>query len=1023
MKKTIRSLTSIILFTLFTVALFAAGWMRLTIDTDVMSALPGDDPVIADAVAIFRAHPIQDQLTVDIGMTPPDADTLAACADWVEAALTDSGLFSEVGMAGFQEAGMSLVTHVLHHLPVLFSESELVEQVAPRLSSERIREKVAAMKAQLAGMDGIGQTAFFEADPLGLREPVLARLRYLAPSDRIRFHRGRLFSPDGDHVMVVARPLRPGTDTGFARRLAAAMATIEAGVPERFGRPGITLTVTPMGAYRAALDNETIIRKDVQMAIVLATIGIAVLLLISFPRPYIGLMALLPALWGTLIAFFVYSLFHDSIAIMVLGFGGAIISITVDHGIAYLLFADRPERTLGRDASREVWAVGLLAVLTTVGAFSALAFSGFPVLSELGQFSALGIFFSFITIHTVFPRMMPALPAAAPRPLPLQRLADALMRAGKPGAVAAAVAALVMLFFAWPRFNVDLAAMNTVSPATRAAEKQLMEVWGDTFNRTFLMMSADTVTALQDAGDALLESIQNRAGTGEAIAGFVPAMVFPGTRMAAANSAAWTAFWSAERVGALAADLAREADLAGFAADAFSPFLSTLAGAVPAGAVPVPADLYRLVGINKGADDGRWHQFSAFSSDTESGPPLSTRLAPFGRVFSPVAFSAHFGDLLFSTFLRMAVMVGASVVVLLIIFFLDLRLTLIALLPVVFAMVCTLGTLNLMGHALDIPALMLAIIVVGMGVDYALFLVCAYQRYRDIDHPYFKLVRVAVLLAAFSTLIGFGVLCTAEHGILRSAGLTSILGIGYALAGAFLILPPLLKSYFGRPLRPAGGSLRARVMARYARIEAYPRMFARFKMRLDPMFTELPGLLPAAEAVHSVIDIGTGFGVPACWMAETYPDATLSGIEPDPGRVTVANRALDGRGAVIVGAAPDLPPMPAAADLAVMMDMVHYLSDDALEQTAAGLIAAMAPGGRLLMRATIPPARQKTWTYHFETARLTLAGIRPAYRHPEALVERICRSGFSHDRCEPSGAAGDLMWLIFHKPGVTGGRG
>ena len=81
------------------------------------------------------------------------------------------------------------------------------------------------------------------------------------------------------------------------------MTTIEKGVIERFGGEGVTFT--PMGAYRAALDNETIIRKDVQVAITMATLGIAFLLLITFHRPYIGLIALLPAVWGACIAFFI----------------------------------------------------------------------------------------------------------------------------------------------------------------------------------------------------------------------------------------------------------------------------------------------------------------------------------------------------------------------------------------------------------------------------------------------------------------------------------------------------------------------------------------------------------------------------------------------------------------------------------------------------------------------------------------------------------------------------------------------
>ena len=129
-----------------------------------------------------------------------------------------------------------------------------------------------------------------------------------------------------------------------------------------------------MGAYRVALDNELIVKKDVRNAVLITTLGIAALLFLAFHRPLLGLFAFLPAFAGTAAAFFVFSLLHSSVSLMALGFGGAVISITVDQGIAFLLFLDRPVETRGKDAAREIRAVGLLAALTTIGAFGALSF-------------------------------------------------------------------------------------------------------------------------------------------------------------------------------------------------------------------------------------------------------------------------------------------------------------------------------------------------------------------------------------------------------------------------------------------------------------------------------------------------------------------------------------------------------------------------------------------------------------------------------------------------------------------------
>ena len=128
----------------------------------------------------------------------------------------------------------------------------------------------------------------------------------------------------------------------------------------------------------------------------------------------------------------------------------------------------------------------------------------------------------------------------------------------------------------------------------------------------------------------------------------------------------------------------------------------------------------------------------------------------------------------------------------------------------------------------------------------------AHQRYRDIFHPSYIQVRSSVFLAGTSTLIGFGVLCFAEHSLLQSIGITSFLGIAYSLVGTFLLLPPLLDYYFFRkmsrkdlwPQDPA-----RRVRRRYRTVEAYPRMFARFKLRFDPIFSDLPRMLAAGKRI------------------------------------------------------------------------------------------------------------------------------------------------------------------------------
>ena len=47
---------------------FAVGLSRVNIETDIVEFLPKGDPVISDALYIFKNHPIQDQLVIDISL-------------------------------------------------------------------------------------------------------------------------------------------------------------------------------------------------------------------------------------------------------------------------------------------------------------------------------------------------------------------------------------------------------------------------------------------------------------------------------------------------------------------------------------------------------------------------------------------------------------------------------------------------------------------------------------------------------------------------------------------------------------------------------------------------------------------------------------------------------------------------------------------------------------------------------------------------------------------------------------------
>ena len=1021
------SLPATILVCLLVSALFYVGIMRLDIDTDVIRSMPTGDPVLSDARAVIRTHPMQNQVIVDLFHPGGDPKVLVEAGQWVQHQMTASGLFQQVGMDDIRELIPDLLRYVATHLPMLFSDSDIETIIKPRLTDDAVRRSLEAAVAQLSNLDSIGQAELLALDPLGLRSVVLARLIHLAPSQEVNVFKGFLLSKDQRHLLLLAKPHGSGTDTTHAKKISRLMEGMADALQRRFASLSVPVKFTPFGAYRAALDNERTAKRDVRLMIALATIGIAMLMFVAFPRPYIGLLALLPAIAGTGVAVFVYALMHRSISVLTLGFGGAIISITVDHGIAYLLFLDRPHGSTGRQAAREIWAIGLLATLTTVGAFSILALSRFAVLSQIGQFAALGIAFSFLFVHTLFPLMMPSLaPAEKERSRWLQQALYKIAHWGGNYKVwGAGAVALGMLFFARPQFDVDFRSMNTVSKDTAAAEKWISGHWGNLSDRVYLMAHASSIQHLQDRCDDLLEIYEEATAGNILAAAFSPSMIFPGRQRSQQNFHAWRRFWDPAKVQQFKTTLVSESTALGFTPFAFDAFIATITSPMFQ-KTELPRSFFPLMGVvaptESSATEPVWTHWSILTpgSAYEAERFIRQTADQQTRLFDPRHFSIKLGEALKDTFLKMVAIIAASVVVLVFLFFLDWKVSLVTLAPVAFAFVCTLGTLNLIGHPLGIPGLMLSIIVIGMGIDYALFFVRAHQRYRDDTHPSVGLIRLAVFLASASTLVGFGALITADHQLLNSAGLTCFIGVAYALIGAYALLPPLLNRLFTAStvsrfdiVKESPAHFQPLRLRRYYRhMEAVVRLQVWWRLRTDPVFAEFKSILPTPA---SLFVYGIGYGELVAYLLEAFPHLDLVAADRHPERVRIARR--------IVGDAATVECIPATAiggdsgnfDVELLLDGYQQLTDSELTLMLERLRFQLKSTGRLIMRAqTIPmdEALMAAGAQRSRRGRHSLFGNPAKTRSTRQMQSIIEAAGFSMLEIKPSGNGRKGFWFI-----------
>ncbi|MFH1135814.1 MAG: methyltransferase domain-containing protein [Pseudomonadota bacterium] len=996
------------------VLLFWLGQTRLRIDADITAALPRNDPVAASAQKILEHHPALENVFIDLSLKDGTAnrETLAAAAKALSRGLDETGLVRVVTGQGAAEAMPTLFNLVVEHLPLFFSRDDLEKDAAPLLDPPRAREILKKEFRDLYQLGGIGQARTLARDPLGLRNLVLPRLAALAPPGEAEIFRGEILSRDGRRALVIATPSASARDAEFAGRLTAALDRLQKDLAQGF-RP---VKIVYAGSFRAALDNESVIRRDAFRAMLAVTLGVIVLCGLGFSRPWVGLLSLVPAALGGLLAVFVYSLLRDSIAAVSLGFGGALVSITVDHGLAWALQVDQPFDTDGRRVSHEVWSVSSFTVYTTAAALASLLFSGIPLLEEVGLFAALGVLLSALTVHLFFPLVFPRIKGSGRRPLvSFGRLVNPLLGfSSLKYAFAAGLVGLGLLFFARLDFSGDLEAMNTVRPETLAAEETIKNAWGDLSGRVYVMAQGATVEELRGQAEVLTAFLKSSPGFEHAVRPVPLTAVLPGPREQRENLAAWKQFWTPARREELRAVLA-DAET-GFSPDAFAPFGEAVENPRP-GPLAIPESLYSLLGLFPDKRGG-WLATAGLVPGAGHDPEKfrSTAAESGFSVFDSGHFSRHIAALLNSSFMKMLTIIGLSATVLLFFLFVDWGLLLLSLTPVVFSLVATLGTMGLLGLPLTIPSLMLAPVVVGLGLDYGLYLIRSHQRFGRADHPLAESFRGAVMLGGLSTLIGMGSLALSQHHVLKMAGISTFLGIGYALVGAFAFLPPFLRRRLATRPRAAGpppetGSrahLKA-VLEKYRLLEPTPRFFARFKILLDPMF---PRLAEFVAPGWTILDLGCGYGVPSAWLSVVYPDLRFFSLDPDEERVRAARLALGDAIQAVVGAAPDLPPGPARPDAAMMLDMVHYLDDDQLRLVLARLGERIKPGGKLIIRATLPTGGRQRWQRWLELLKIKKAGQRAFYRDREVLEKVLFESGFELELVEPAAPGREETWFI-----------
>jgi predicted exporter len=746
------------------------GWLarQLSVSTDLSAFLPpAATPVQEVLVDQLRAGVAARLLLIGIEGAEPAA--LADASRRLASSLDDSGAFESV--ANGDPSRRTYEGELLFALRYALSPG--VE--AQRFTVAGLRAALEEELALLASPLGLLTRRSLPADPTGEFRRIATRLAGAAGPT---LGHGVWQSADGKRALLVAQTRAPGFDVeAQASTAQLARARFAEAAPA-----GARLLLAGPGLAAAAA--RATIESDAQRATLLSLVGVLLVLAAVYRSPWPVALSALPAASGMLAGVAAVSLVFGPVHGITLAFGAILVGEAVDYPTYLYAHAARGE-PLARTAAR-IGPTLALAILTTACSALAMLLSSFRGLAQLGTLLIVGITVSGLVVWRVLPVLTPPHGMArkrsglafATRPLPRLRALGPWIA----GATALG-AALVIAAHRDRLWDDDLANLSPVPMELKTLDAELRSQLGAPDLRHLLAVRAATREAALEASERLAPLLEEAVAAGwigayDMAARYLPSRKAQAERRAALPDAA-----------TLAARLAEAARGLPFRAGLFAPFLADVERARRA--AWLDADVWRGTAIaprlesllTQGAHG--WVALVPLAA-VRDAPALAAALRARGDASVLHVDLKAEADALVAGYrlesLRLFALGLACIAVLVFAGLRELGATLRVLTPALAAALATVATLLAAGSRLTIVHLVALLLVIGVGLNYALF----FNR-RAASEAERALTRLTVLAASLTSLCAALALAACSTPVLRAIGITILAGTLYAFALAALL--------------------------------------------------------------------------------------------------------------------------------------------------------------------------------------------------------------------------------------------
>ena len=618
------------------------------------------------------------------------------------------------------------------------------------------------------------------ADPSGEFMKILqAWMTSTAPAR----HQGVWFSSDLRRALLVAETQAAGFDMEAQEQLQAKIReAFRAVAGTSPGAAPIQLVMT--GPSVIAVEMRQSIQDDVWRLSLCATLLVTTFLFVSYRSVSVLALSLLPLASAILAGIVAVSLVFGSIHGMTLAFGITLLGVVDDYPIH--LFSHLTKESRAPIVMKEIWPTMRLGVVATALGFSALLLSGFPGLSQLGLFAMVGLFTAACVTRWVLPHIVPIGFHTRREGLHVAQWVDELTRARLVVPLAVVIAIGSFIFSATPLWEQDIANLSPISTKMKERDQGLRNELGVPDVRDLIVVEGASEEEALQRSEALARALDPLVGNRE-LAGYdLAARYLPSRKTQQARQASLPDHETLER------NLTSAMKGLPFKPSLFQPFLD----AVEKTRTQEPVDMQSFIGTALGLKldsllfmhEGRWVAVMPLRGVSDR-QKFHDFLTPWGEQQITYLDLKEESNRMVSVYRNETLrLLGWGVLSIGLVLLVGLRAPVTVLrvmLPIGSAIVVVAASLHALGEQFSLFHLASFLLVIGLGLDYALFFNRRHGTQAERGRTVYGLV-----VCSTTTVLVFGVLALSHIPVLRAIGLTTSLGSMACLVFAALLAEP-----------------------------------------------------------------------------------------------------------------------------------------------------------------------------------------------------------------------------------------